>query len=546
MMGYMNIRHALAVILLCSPAMAHELRIEHVAIVSPERVAPLRDATVTIKGDRIVSITASKSTTGNSATSRTGATGHSTSSKGATSKGIASGTPQVINGMGLYLTPGLIDSHVHTSDPPGIGDLQAQAAPEVVRAIREQTPRSYLLFGYTTLIDLISTGAQATRWNAQTIRPDLYFCGAAQNPRGYPPIKFVTEDDRQALLKYMIIQRGDEAEAPPGTDPTTHTPEAVIAQMKSDGALCVKTFYERGYGEVDEWRAPRLDTIRELVAAAHKNHMPVLIHANGTDSQEFAVQTGADIIAHGLWHWNREQSATDLTPRARKILDDALKANMGWQPTMQVLYGLRDLFDPEYLSDPRYATVMPASAIQWYRSPQGQWFHDILATGLLSKPADGSEAPGKSQSPRDLQPPGDPRADWKQAQAALAPPITRARNATHYMAAHGARILFGTDTPSAPTYANPPGLNGRREMQRMVEAGMTPLQVFRAATQANAEVLGLAHDIGTVQPGKRANLLLLRADPTQTVDAYDSIVKVILHGNVLDPAELAANHVEAR
>ena len=76
----------------------------------------------------------------------------------------------------------------------------------------------------------------------------------------------------------------------------------------------------------------------------------------------------------------------------------------------------------------------------------------------------------------------------------------------------------------------------------MVEAGMTPLQVFRAATVTNAEVLGLSHELGTVQVGKRANLLLLRSDPTRSVDAYGSIAKVILHGKVLESPDLAANH----
>jgi len=71
-----------------------------------------------------------------------------------------------------------------------------------------------------------------------------------------------------------------------------HTPEAVVTRMKADGAICVKTFYERGFGEVDELRAPRLDTVRALVAAAHAAHLPVLIHANSTDGQEFAVAAG--------------------------------------------------------------------------------------------------------------------------------------------------------------------------------------------------------------------------------------------------------------
>jgi imidazolonepropionase-like amidohydrolase len=53
--------------------------------------------------------------------------------------------------------------------------------------------------------------------------------------------------------------------------------------------------------------------------------------------------------------------------------------------------------------------------------------------------------------------------------------------------------------------------------------------------------MGLDGEIGTVEPGKRANLLLLRKNPTQTVEAYDEIVKVILRGRVIDRAKVAAN-----
>jgi imidazolonepropionase-like amidohydrolase len=46
--------------------------------------------------------------------------------------------------------------------------------------------------------------------------------------------------------------------------------------------------------------------------------------------------------------------------------------------------------------------------------------------------------------------------------------------------------------------------------------------------------------IGTVQVGKRANLLLLRENPAETIEAYDGIVKVILRGRVLERKDLAA------
>ena len=72
---------------------------------------------------------------------------------------------------------------------------------------------------------------------------------------------------------------------------------------------------------------------------------------------------------------------------------------------------------------------------------------------------------------------------------------------------------------------------------------MTPVQIFRAATLSNAEALGLASEVGTVQVGKRANLLLLRQNPAVTMEAYDGIVKIILRGRVVDRQQLAADRI---
>jgi len=163
--------------------------------------------------------------------------------------------------------------------------------------------------------------------------------------------------------------------------------------------------------------------------------------------------------------------------------------------------------------------VVPGSLIEWYRSPQGQWFRaQIMQDEKLS--ADDPEL-------RNI--------------FGLRVPIERVRHATGYLAAHHARILFGTDTPSAPTFGNLPGLNAQKEMHQLIDAGETPAQIFRSATLVNAQAMRLDRDIGTVQIGKRANLLLLRQDPTQTIEAYSDIAKVILNGRVLDPTELAAN-----
>ena len=89
-------------------------------------------------------------------------------------------------------------------------------------------------------------------------------------------------------------------------------------------------------------------------------------------------------------------------------------------------------------------------------------------------------------------------------------PLRRVRQVVTYLAAKHANFLFGTDTPSAPTYGNLPGLNGYLEMQQLRKAGLTLEQIFRAATINNARRFKIDSQVGTIQPGKTANLVMLR------------------------------------
>jgi len=479
-------------------ATVEDVRIEHVTVVSPERSSPLRDAEVYIHDGRIAAITTS------------GAPGRAA---GATS------TVTAIDGTGLYLAPGLIDSHVHLGAIPGMTDEQEARHPEIAQLARDQIPRSYLLYGFTTLVDLISTPQKMARWKDHDVVPDTYFCGGAALMDGYP-MNYLPKPVRYRAMPYMLIE--PDTAAPPDIAPEMHTPAAVVARMKADGAICVKTFYEHGFAGVRNLPVPKAETIRELVQAAHAAGLPVLMHASSAEAQAFGLETGVDIIAHGLWHWNEGSQVRELTPAVKAILDDVLAKNVGWQPTIQVLYGERDLFSTTFLSDPLLKRVLPSGLLDWYRSAEGQWFHDLRAERFHGKDR-------------------DPKAVEAEVNEWFALPIEWVTNATAYLDSHGGRLLFGTDTPSGPIYANPPGLNGWLEMHRLVAAGETPAQIFRSATLSNAQALKLDGNIGTVEVGKRANLLLLRQDPTQTIEAYAGIVKLLLGGRVLDPTDLVAN-----
>ena len=75
----------------------------------------------------------------------------------------------------------------------------------------------------------------------------------------------------------------------------------------------------------------------------------------------------------------------------------------------------------------------------------------------------------------------------------------------------GVRIVAGTD---AGGHGHPPNA---LELQHLVEAGLSPMQTLQAATGLAAECLGLDRDLGTVEKGKRADLIAVEGDPLQDV-----------------------------
>jgi imidazolonepropionase-like amidohydrolase len=474
--------------------------IQHVTVVSPERALPLSDVTVEIRNGRITRIAATRGSTPSDQTSKV----------------------KTIDGRGLYLIPGLIDSHVHLGEIPGMMSDQEQRHADIGQAARQQIPRSFLYYGFTTLIDLNSTPDSMARWKEQDPAPDMYFCGAAPLLDGYPT-NFSPKPDRYKEMPNFIVETGADAALPAGMDAASHTPEAVVARIKGDGAICVKTFFERGFDPQSRLPVPRLATIQALVRAAHAEGLPVLLHANSTEAQKFGVDAGVDILAHGLWNWNEEESAQELTPSVQAVLDRVTQMKVGWQPTGRVMMGLRDLLLPSFLSNPLLPRVLPSPLIDWYRTDEGQSFHNESLSRFLAIAGDGTD---------DLE---------TKVKKIYQPYLKKWESTTRYMGEHHGRLLFGTDTPCAPIYSNPPGLNGWWEIQALKDAGVTPAQIFRAATLENAQALKLDKEIGTVQVGKWANLLLVRADPTRTTKAYAGIVRVILRGRVLNREDLTAN-----
>jgi imidazolonepropionase-like amidohydrolase len=99
----------------------------------------------------------------------------------------------------------------------------------------------------------------------------------------------------------------------------------------------------------------------------------------------------------------------------------------------------------------------------------------------------------------------------------------------------GGRILAGSDTPE---WFHAYGFGLHRELQALVAAGLTPWQALEAATRNAADFLGGVHDWGTIEPGRRADLVLLDADPLADIRNTTRIAAVALGGTWMERPDL--------
>ena len=99
----------------------------------------------------------------------------------------------------------------------------------------------------------------------------------------------------------------------------------------------------------------------------------------------------------------------------------------------------------------------------------------------------------------------------------------------------GVLLTVGTD------YLNPwmtPGVALHREMELLVSAGISPLDVLSLATRNGAQALSIDEETGTIETGKRADLVVLSADPLVSISNTRSIELVFLRGQSFRPADL--------
>jgi hypothetical protein len=115
--------------------------------------------------------------------------------------------------------------------------------------------------------------------------------------------------------------------------------------------------------------------------------------------------------------------------------------------------------------------------------------------------------------------------------------VRRSLSVFKQMNAAGVPMMAGTDTTAPNVF---PGFAVHEDLNYFVLAGLTPLEALQSATIKPAEFLGRAAEQGTIAPGKRADLVLLNANPLDDIRNTQKIDAVVVNGKLLNRADLDA------
>lgn len=452
--------------------------IEDVTLISPERSAPLLHASVVIRNGVIAEIGANL---------------------------VAGPHARRIDGSDRFLIPGLIDSHVHVAHSAALDDDAIDAHPELWNAYRVQVPRAFLAFGFTTVVDLDDATPSTQKWFESTpLHPRFFYCGQGLKVAGgygafdVPPVS-------SPNFPNLVYEPLEAKHWPDTLNPADYTPERAVARVADTGAICVKAFVESGFG-IFQWPYLHTETLKQIHEATKAHKLVLMVHANSLESWRSAIDASADVIAHGLWIWGDNLLKYNPPPAVRSVISAAARTHTYVQPTLQTVAGERSMLDPRLLDDSRLTFALPASVIAYLRSPEGLKSRN----GLLDQYRKASPPPG--------------------FEPLLAATIKRTEETFKVMMQSRVALVFGSDTPAGDGFGNPPGLNGRLELEDWADAGAPLSMILRAATLDNARALGLSKELGSIETGKRADLLLLKENPLEKISAYDSIETVVLDG----------------
>jgi imidazolonepropionase-like amidohydrolase len=385
---------------------------------------------------------------------------------------------QVVDANGRFLIPGLWDMHVHWY---------------------EQDYLPLFIANGVTGIRIMSGGPLHREWRKQV--------------------------EAGKLLGPRMVIASEIVDGPkpfwPGSISVTNAAEgrAAVDKIKQDGADFVKVYSflprdaylaiadeSKKQGIAFEGHVPLSVTAEEASRAGQKSfeHLTGILPACSTRKDDLFKAAQADLaeemVSDKPTFWGphvealRQVEIDTYSPEKATALFTLFKSNGTWQcPTLTLLHVLGYGDDAAYARDPRLRYMPP--------SVRGSW----NPSKLYGETPEESDL-AKKEFPTDL-------------------------NVVGVMQQSGVGILAGTDTLNPYIY---PGFSLHDELGFLVQAGLTPTEALQTATLNPARFLGKEKDLGTIESGKLADMVLLYANPLEDIGNTRKIWAVIYNGKFFD------------
>lgn len=481
------------IVLFASQASANYLFIGNVHVIDVLNRTVLQDSFILIKDDRIVRVDSMKLLLGSEA---------STDLSFDNSPFLSQYKPiKVIDAKGSYVLPGLIDAHVHVGNGPAVvidhpsfpneSNWLATWGADIPSHLK-----AYLASGVTTIVDLAEPFFVIRRiqqYLEKNPGPRFIATGPMISaPGGYGPVK---------------IEVANEADI-----------NQVINSIKAANGGGLKLTLEIGFSPVGWPKLPaHSDSMLELIKQkTTASGLPIYAHA--TSVRDFS--TAIEMKVHAITHVITGRYKTSLP---QELIEKMAKRGIYQISTLSLSVNDVARYHPHESKDQLTKTVVPAKELLRAKDP------DLIKQA--SKLTVNYAMPFLS--------------DFWQERFADSFWMDRfyEESLKHSMATikalhdAGTPIVLGSDAAQTVTLTDYHGIKSLREMEMLKLAGLSEWEVLAAATINPARMLGLEQEIGSIQQGKVADLVLLNENPLDDIRNMRSVIWTVRDGVAKTPAQ---------
>ena len=389
---------------------------------------------------------------------------------------------KTIDARGKWIIPGLIDAHVHFFQSgdlytrPDVIDLRQRVPYERELAwIRRRLPYTFTRYLCSGITSVVEAGGPFANFNVRAMARRTQ--AAPRVVVAGPLISTVAPDDPETADPAII---------------EVVNPEEAVALVRRELARkpdLIKIWFIRG-PDVELENAVKI--VEAVVKVSHAAGVRVAVHATELETAKAAVSAGSDILVHSVSDRPVDDEFVQMVKERGVIYTTTIVVLEGYA---EVLSRNVDLTDIE-------RSCGDAQVI-------ASW------ADLAKIPED--QLPLYARFP--------PRFTEK---AVVLANLKRMQEA-------GAIVAVGTDAGNIGTLHGP---SLHREFELMAEAGLTPMQIIVDATRNAARVFSPNPQVGTVESGKLADLVILDADPLADIGNARRIDKVIKGGHVFEVGKL--------